>query len=187
VTARILDARCFDPLPDHLTIDIDHGMSTATTVGSGVAFYDGDALMFRGSFASTQLAQDVRTLVVEGHVRKMSVAYMNARHVTDDNGIRHVVSAELLNAAIVPIPSNREADILAAKHALRTRSGSRHPAVTRALIDVALFETDLVLEDSQRDTSRDWARKALADAEAALRERPSGANVRRLLSALDLH
>ena len=113
---EIIDPKAFEPLPDHITIDIDHGMSVGTTVGSGVPFYDGDVLKFRGSFSSIPRAQEVRTLVTEGHVRKMSVAFMNANRETDPEDERtHIRRAELLNAAIVPIPSNREASILAAK------------------------------------------------------------------------
>lgn len=111
---EVIDAKAFDPLPDYIPIDIDHGMSVTSTVGSGQPFYDGDVLMLRGSFASTPLGQEVRTLVVERHVRKMSVAFMAAQREEKD-GTPHITSAELLNAAIVAIPSNREADILAAK------------------------------------------------------------------------
>lgn len=112
---EIVDARAFEPLPEYIPIDVDHGMSVTSTVGSGTPYYDGDVLRFTGKFASTQLGQEVRTLVMEGHVRKMSVAFMSAQRVEDEDGTTHVVSAELLNAAIVAIPSNREADILAAK------------------------------------------------------------------------
>jgi len=111
---EVIDPKAFEPLPDHITIDVDHGMSVGTTVGSGVPFYDGDLLMFRGTFSSLPRAQEVRTLVQEGHIRKMSVAFRDAERDEKD-GIPHITRAELLNAAIVPIPSNREADILAAK------------------------------------------------------------------------
>lgn len=113
---EVIDGKAFEPLPDHITIDIDHGMSVGTTVGSGEPYYDGDTLMFRGTFSSIPRAQEVRTLVREGHIRKMSVAFMNAdRQVDPDDERPHIRKAELLNAAIVPIPSNREASILAAK------------------------------------------------------------------------
>lgn len=112
---EIIDARAFEPLPEHIPIDIDHGMDTRSTVGSGRPYYDGDLLMFEGRFASTPLGQETRTLVTEGHVRKMSVAFMGAQRYEDEDGIPHVAKAELLNAAVVSIPSNREADILAAK------------------------------------------------------------------------
>ena len=115
---EVIDARAFEPLPDHITIDIDHGMSTAATVGSGTPYYDGDVLKFSGTFSSIPRAQEVRTLVTEGHIRKMSVAFMNAaRQVDDEDGKVHIRRAELLNAAIVPIPSNREASILSTKTA----------------------------------------------------------------------
>lgn len=113
---EIIDPKAFEPLPDHITIDVDHGMSVGTTVGSGVPFYDDDVLMFRGTFSSLPRAQEVRTLVQEGHIRKMSVAFRDAaREEDEESGVAHITRAELLNAAIVPIPSNRDADILAAK------------------------------------------------------------------------
>lgn len=113
---EIIDAKAFEPLPDHMTIDIDHGMSVLTTVASGTPYYDGDTLKFRGTFSTLPRAQEVRTLVTEGHIRKMSVAFMNAhREIDPDDERPHVRKAELLNAAIVAIPSNREADILSAK------------------------------------------------------------------------
>lgn len=129
---EIIDERAFDPLPDHITIDIDHSMSVTSIVGSGTPYYDGGMLMFRGSFASTPLAQEVRTLVVEGHVNKMSVAFRAAiREIDEKDGLQHVRSGELLNAAIVAIPSNREADILMAKALASVdalKSGARHSA-----------------------------------------------------------
>lgn len=111
---EVIDAKAFEPLPDWLNIDIDHGMSVLTTVGSGVPAYEGDALVLNDfRFASTALGQDVKTLVDEKHVRKMSVAFMAAqREVDEKDGKPHVRKAELLNAAVVAIPSNREADIL---------------------------------------------------------------------------
>jgi HK97 family phage prohead protease len=112
---EIIDAGAFSPLPEHIPIDVDHGMDTRSTVGSGRPYYDGDLLMFEGRFASTPLGQETRTLVTEGHVRKMSVAFMGAKRSEDDDGITHITKGELLNAAVVSIPSNRDADILAAK------------------------------------------------------------------------
>lgn len=111
---EVIDAKAFDPLPDHITFDIDHGMSVATTVGSGVPAYDGDLLKVRGTYSSIPRAQEVRTLVKEGHIRTTSVAFMGATREVKD-GVPHIVKAELLNGAFVPIPSNREAAVLVAK------------------------------------------------------------------------
>lgn len=111
---EIVDSKIFDPLPDHITFDIDHGMSTATTVGSGTPFYDGDVLRVKGTYSSIARAQEVRTLVREGHIRTTSVAFMGAVREEKD-GVPHIVKAELLNGAFVPIPSNRESVVLSAK------------------------------------------------------------------------
>lgn len=111
---EVIDTRAFEPLPDRIPIDIDHGMTVSTTVGSGTPYYDGDVLKIKGTFSSIPRAQELRTLVVEGHVARMSVTFMDAERATKD-GVPHITRAELLNAAFVPIPSNREAAVLVAK------------------------------------------------------------------------
>lgn len=112
---EVIDAKVFDPLPEHITFDIDHGMSTATTVGSGKPEYLPDGrLRVKGTYSSIPRAQEVRTLVREGHIRTTSVAFMGAVREEKD-GVPHIVKAELLNGAFVPIPSNRESVVLSAK------------------------------------------------------------------------
>lgn len=112
---EVIDAKVFEPLPDHITFDIDHGMSTATTVGSGTPEYLPDGrLRVKGTYSSIPRAQEVRTLVREGHIRTTSVAFMGAVREEKD-GVQHIVKAELLNGAFVPIPSNRESVVLSAK------------------------------------------------------------------------
>lgn len=137
---EVVAARAFEPLPPRIPIDIDHAMSVRSTVGSGVPFYDGDILRIRGTFASTQLGQEVRTLVTEGHITKMSVAFMGPKREVKD-GVPYVVSAELLNAAIVAIPSNREADITAAKAALKVgaRNNSKDGERLQEIHDLAVL------------------------------------------------
>lgn len=128
---EIIDAYAFEPLPAKIPIDVDHGVGTEKTVGSGVPFYDTDGtLWIRGTFASTPLGQNTRTLVTEGHVGFMSVMYMNAVYENGDDGIPHLRKGELLNAAITPVPSNRQAAILAAKSAEKAvRSAKDHAAI----------------------------------------------------------
>jgi hypothetical protein len=102
------------PLPDHITFDSDHGMSVATTVGSGAPeINDAGELIVRGTYSSLDRAQEVRTLVNEGHIRTTSVAFMTTR--AKAAGGKQVVTRELLNGAFVAIPSNREAVILSSK------------------------------------------------------------------------
>jgi phage head maturation protease len=113
---EVIDSRAFDPLPDHVPFDIDHGMTVQTTVGSGQPYYAEDgSLRVKGTFASTPLAQEVRTLVAEGHIRTTSVTFMAAERVKDEKSVDHVVRAELLNGTFTPVPSNREAVVLSAK------------------------------------------------------------------------
>lgn len=113
---EVIDAQAFEPLPAHVTFDIDHGMSVATTVGSGVPSYDDEGrLKVVGTYSSIPRAQEVRTLVREGHIRTTSVAFMDAKREKGKDGKTHITSAELLNGAFVPIPSNREALVVSAK------------------------------------------------------------------------
>jgi HK97 family phage prohead protease len=105
---EIIDALAFAPLPEHITIDIDHGLSVQTTVGSGSPFYDQEGILrVKGTFASTQLGQMTRTLVKEGHIRHMSVAFRDAlREMDEESGIVHIRKGELINCTITGIPAN---------------------------------------------------------------------------------
>ena len=105
------------PLPDHITFDTDHGMSVATTVGSGVPFIHEDGtLRVSGTYSSIPRAQEVRTLVNEGHIRTTSVAFMTEKSSKAAGG---KVQRELLNGAFVAVPSNREAVVLSSKAGAR--------------------------------------------------------------------
>lgn len=120
------------PLPDHITFDIDHGMSVATTIGSGRPYLNenGD-LQVRGSFSSIPRAQEVRTLVREGHIRTTSVAFMTEKSEQKDVKPRR----ELLNGAFVAIPSNREAVVLSAKaFEAVEKAGARNSASDQSVI-----------------------------------------------------
>lgn len=99
------------PLPDHITIDVDHGMSVATTVGSAHPYFsDSGEMMIQASFSSLARAQEVRTLINEGHIKTVSVACL-----VDKSKKSGTPKRELLNVGIVAIPSNRNAVILASK------------------------------------------------------------------------
>lgn len=112
------------PLPDHITFDSDHGMTVATTVGSGVPRIDEETgnLIVSGTYSSLPRAQEVRTLVNEGHIRTTSVAFMSEKSQKDG---KTVAVRELLNGAFVAIPSNREALVLASKG---IKAGARNSA-----------------------------------------------------------
>ena len=110
------------PLPAKITFDSDHGMSVASTVGSGVPSINADGqLVVSGTYSSLPRAQEVRTLVNEGHINTTSVAFMTLPKETKDAKPQR----ELLNGAFVAIPSNREALVLASKD---FKSGARNSA-----------------------------------------------------------
>jgi hypothetical protein len=102
------------PLPDKITFDSDHGMSVATCVGSGRPFInDNGQLQVRGTFASTPHGQAVRTLVNEGHIDRVSVAFRNLPRTSKTAKPER----ELLNGAFVAVPANPEARVLSSKSA----------------------------------------------------------------------
>lgn len=104
------------PLPEHITFDTDHGMSVATTVGSGAPSIKDGKLIVEGTYSSLPRAQDVRTLVREKHIRTTSVAFSSTKS-TKDGKTR--TQRELLNGAFVAIPANTEAVVLSAKAGAR--------------------------------------------------------------------
>lgn len=117
------------PLPNKIPVDIDHEMSVRGTIGSARPFVDDDGnLRIEGTFASTPLAQEVRTLMAEGHIDRTSVAYLEEKVPQKDG--KHRVERELLNAALVCIPSNREAAVLAVRNfkASGVKVGARNSA-----------------------------------------------------------
>lgn len=122
------------PLPDHITFDADHGMSVATTVGSGTPRIDAATgnLIVSGTYSSLPRAQEVRTLVNEGHIRTTSVAFMSEKDGMKDG--KPVVKRELLNGAFVAIPSNRDSLVLASKG---MKAGARNSATDQAHMQTA--------------------------------------------------
>lgn len=101
------------PLPDHITFDTDHGMTVSTTIGSGRPFINDDGnLQVQGSYSSIPRAQEVRTLVNEGHIRTTSVAFMTTKTAKSNGG---KAERELLNGAFVAVPSNRDTVVLSSK------------------------------------------------------------------------
>lgn len=151
------------PLPDHITFDSDHGMSVATTVGSGVPRIDEETgnLIVSGTYSSLPRAQEVRTLVNEGHIRTTSVAFMSEK--SEKDGKTSAVR-ELLNGAFVAIPSNREALVLASKG---VKAGARNSAADAEMIQ-GIHDTATSLgADCSGAKSLDDAERKDADTEAA--------------------
>jgi len=94
------------PLPATIPINLDHSPHVADIIGSGTPFLDPEGnLRVRGTFASTPQAQHARTLINEGHLRSVSVEFLQHR------GGRN----ELVGGAVVSVPSNPTARIIESK------------------------------------------------------------------------
>ena len=98
------------PLPDSVPINANHSADVADIAGSGRPWLDANGnLRVSGTFASTPLAQHVRSLVSEGHLRSVSVEFLR-RKGTSGQPVN-----ELVGGAFVNVPSNPEAIVLSAK------------------------------------------------------------------------
>jgi hypothetical protein len=104
------------PLPDHIVINGDHDNNhIMSTVGSGRPTLEPDNnIHVRGTFATTDYAQNVRKLASKGpngeapHLRSLSCAY---REKETSKG----VSRELVNASFVVVPSNTDCVLIDSK------------------------------------------------------------------------
>jgi len=148
------------PLPDHITIDSDHDMSVVSTVGSGRPFInDAGQLQVRGTFASTPHGQNVRTLVNEGHIKTVSVAFRVDKTRKDAKPQR-----ELLNAGFVAVPANPDAVVLSSKTAKKDAMMSHQQAIHDAAVSLGAMcgaykntdnvETKALLDDELVDPAK---------------------------------
>jgi phage head maturation protease len=89
----------------HVPVNINHSPSVSDIVGSGAPFIEDGALRLRATFANTDQAQHIRSLVVDGHLTGCSVEFMK----------RPDGRNELVGVGLVNIPANPEARVLASK------------------------------------------------------------------------
>lgn len=124
------------PLPDKITIDVDHSMDVRGTIGSARPFFDDEGnLRISAKFASTPLAQEVRTLMTEGHVDSVSVAFMRNTTTKSADSDEKVTKLELLNVGVVAVPSNRGAKVLSSKAVdVIEKAGARNNATDKKSI-----------------------------------------------------
>lgn len=146
------------PLPEHITFDIDHGMSVASTVGSGTPSIDEDGnLRVAGTYASTDLGQTTRALVNERHIRTTSVAFLRKTSKDRKTGTR--VTRELLNGAFVAVPANPAALVLSSK---ALKEGRRNSASDATAIQ-AIHDSAATLGATCAGTSGKSTRKTAAE------------------------
>ena len=98
------------PLPDHITFVNDHTHKVNSIVGSAIPTLEDGKVMCRGTYATTQNAQDTRQLVKGGHLPNVSVAFREKRDSKSGK-----VTRELINGSFVVVPANPNAKVLASK------------------------------------------------------------------------
>jgi hypothetical protein len=123
------------PLPDHITFDADHGMTVATTVGSGVPSLDEETgnLVVSGTYSSLPRAQDVRTLVNEGHIRTTSVAFMSEKTEKDGTKatVREAAQRRLRGDPVQPRGAGPRVEVRQGRGAQLPDGPHRHPGDPR--------------------------------------------------------
>lgn len=146
-----------------------HDSHFGELIGSARPYYRDQSLWVDGAFASTPRAQEVRTLVVEGHLTSMSVVFFDSKKRKDDDGVTHVIDGELLAVDWAPIPSNREAQVLVARAYAARRGGgaSARLVVAHTLASVAAMELELL--DAKPKPAQKSPRAVLAEADRLLR------------------
>jgi Escherichia/Staphylococcus phage prohead protease len=106
-------SRARQPLP----LIADHELKTSGVIGSvRDARETAEGLRYRAGFASTQKAQDVRRLVLEGHLGGSSFTYQpvkTSRGVKDGQQVRFLHEVRLFEITITPFPMNQMAMIAA--------------------------------------------------------------------------
>jgi hypothetical protein len=129
------------PLPKSIAITVDHTGSVADVVASGEPYLAPDgSLRLKGRFAATEKGQQIRQLVVGGHVDALSVEFLR-RKSADGSPIN-----ELTAASFVLLPANTDAVVLSAKafndqleQVIKAASaGADTSAMVRAIHDAAV-------------------------------------------------
>lgn len=151
---EVVKSGAFTPLPERISIDVDHTLSVLDTVASGRPYYDGDKLMIDGTFASTAKGQEVRQLVNDGHITDMSVFFRRVESEIAPDGKTLLTSkGELVNAGFVVIPANTEAKVLESKqHDPNEDPGDQaSDDLASALTQKTTFDLEQIKEDLSHD------------------------------------
>jgi len=96
-----------------------HGGDSREVIGSVVSGVEDDfGLRIQAQLARTQQAQDIRSLIIDGHVRGLSIGYevLGARDVVEDGEVvQELTEVRLREVTVTARPANELAVITAAK------------------------------------------------------------------------
>jgi HK97 family phage prohead protease len=146
-------SRSNQPMP----LIADHDLSTGGLIGSvREAKEDAIGLWVRAGFSATDKAQDIRTKMVEGHLRGMSFTYEAIKHHMGNlagKAARFLEELRLFEATVTPFPMNALAmasaktgfttavggmDFAAFREAVLAAAGIEYGPASKAALDVLL-------------------------------------------------
>jgi len=150
---EVVEDKAFAKAPGGLpaTVPVRSAHFGGELVGSGRPYYVANRLQIDGRFASTPKAQEIRALVLEGHLSTMSVVFMSLTERRVD-GRRHITSAELLAVDWAEIPSQRDARVLAVRSHKPAMGGAGGLALFKARI--AALEAEIALLPPERGSTK---------------------------------
>lgn len=101
----------------------DHNPSTRDVLGTVIqAREDEKGLRFRAKFSSVASAQEVRTKLLEGHLKKLSIGYSPINweygRGKDDEPVRLLKEVKLYEVSVVVFPANPQAAVSSVKAAI---------------------------------------------------------------------
>lgn len=115
-----IDVKSWGDLPESIPVNTDHDMTIKGLIGTGTPRIQDGVVRLAVTFASTPEAQQIRTLVKEGHIRSTSVEFLR-RSSTDEKGVK-TTRREMIGAAVTNYPANPNATILGSKAGARNSS-----------------------------------------------------------------
>lgn len=162
---EVVDPFAFAPLP--ASVPVHDGHRFDRVVGRAVPRYDAQGTLYvDGRFSSIPEAQRTRTLVLEGVLDSMSVAFHNPVR-TNVEGTPHITKGELLAVDFVSVPSNRDARVVAVR-ALGLPSSAAAWKARIAAMEAELALLDLHHAKRSRPPSLARLYAQLAEAQAFL-------------------
>ena len=100
-------SRAKSPMP----LIADHQLDTSGVIGSVAHMAeDNVGAKIRAKFSSVQKAQEIRTKMVEGHLRGLSFTYEPVQHtlgVQDGKKVRFLKEVKVFEATVTPFPMNQ--------------------------------------------------------------------------------
>lgn len=115
-----IDIKSWGDLPESIPVNADHDMTIKGLIGTGVPRIEDGVVRLAVTFASTPEAQEIRTLIKEGHIRSTSVEFIR-RSSTDAKGVK-TTRREMIGAAVTNYPANPNAVIVGSKAGARNSS-----------------------------------------------------------------